>query len=124
MDLFTKRLLVLAMLGLAAPLSARVAQPADDTVASIARTLESRYPKLKVLDVRPGPLPSLYEVVTGTEVIYTDKDASYVFFGSIYDTHTKKELTAEGVDARNAIDFRSLPFDQPIRVEGDGNRKL
>jgi thiol:disulfide interchange protein DsbC len=126
MDLLTKALVALAAFVLAAaPATARTGQPADDTVAtSIIRTLESRYEKLKVLDVRPAPMPGLYEVYTGADLFYTDKTGNYLL-PQLIDTRTKKELSAEQLDVRNAIDFNTLPFDKAIKVvRGTGARKL
>jgi thiol:disulfide interchange protein DsbC len=125
MDLLTKGFVLLAALAVTTQVPARAGTAADDVAASITRTLESRYPKLKVLDVRAAPLPALYEVYTGTEILYTDKSGDYLFSGSLLDTRTKKDLTAEGVDARNAIDFATLPFDKAIKVvRGTGQRRL
>src|SRR5262245_50092512 len=115
MDLLTKALIALAALVFAAQASARAGTTDDAVTASIARTLESRYPKLKVFDVRPAPLPSLYEVFTGTDVFYTDKTGDYLL-PQLIDTRTKKELFAEQLDVRNAIDFNTLPFDKAIKV--------
>jgi thiol:disulfide interchange protein DsbC len=129
MDLLTTRLtrgfVLLAILAAAGPASSRTGASGERAAANIAQTLESRFPNIKVLDVRPGPLPSLYEVYTGTEILYTDKTGDYLFSGSLIDTRTKKDLTAEQVDTRNAIDFATLPFDKAIKVvKGSGARKL
>lgn len=124
MDLLNKALLALAVFVFAAQASARTGQTDDAVTASIVRTLESRYPKLKVLDVRPAPMLSLYEVFTGTEVFYTDKAGDYLV-PQLIDTRTKKDLASEQVDIRNSIDFNTLPFDKAIKiVRGTGSRKL
>lgn len=124
MDLLAKTLVALAALVFAAQAAARTGQTDDAVTTSIVRTLESRYPKLKVLDVRPAPLPGLYEVFTGSDLFYTDKTGDYLL-PQLIDTRTKKELSAEQLDVRNAIDFNTLPFDKAIKVvRGTGARKL
>lgn len=101
------------------------APQAQDTTTEIKRTLEARYPNMKVVDVRPAPIPTLYEVFTGKSIVYTDKAADYLIQGSLFDTRSKKDLTDDHVNARNAIKFDSLPFDQAIKiVKGNGTRRL
>ena len=101
------------------------AQKESKDVAAIRQTLESRYPKMKILDVTPAPIPSLYEVFTGGAIYYTDKSGNYLISGSLVDTRSKKDLTEDRVNERNAISFGSLPFDQAIKiVKGSGTRKL
>lgn len=112
--------LILLMPGL---LAAEQKEPKE--IASIRQTLESRYPKMKIVDVKPGPIPSLYEVFTGGSILYTDKTGDHLISGSLVDTRTKKDLTEDRVNERNAIHFDSLPFDQAIKiVKGTGARKL
>jgi thiol:disulfide interchange protein DsbC len=113
---------------LAALLSTAVMADADadsKTLATIQQTIESRYPGLSIVDVRPAPLPGLYEVFTGTDIVYADKTGDHLIAGHLVETRTRKDLSAEAVDARNAIDFETLPFDRAIPIiKGKGTRRM
>jgi thiol:disulfide interchange protein DsbC len=103
--------------------SSFAAEKAD--IAAIQKTLESRYPDVRVIDVMPGPLPGLYEVFMGDSIVYSDATGDRLFVGSLMDTKTKQDLTQERVDARNTIDFATLPFARAIKVvKGNGKRQL
>jgi thiol:disulfide interchange protein DsbC len=93
--------------------------------AAIRKTLESRFPGTKVLDVQPGPVPGLYEVYVGSKIYYSDATGEHLIAGSIIDTRTKTDLTEQRLEERGTIDFKSLPFDKAIKVvRGTGARQL
>ena len=96
-----------------------------DVPPELRKTLESRYPEVKVLDVQPSPLAGLYEVFLGDSIVYSDATGDYLLLGSLMDTKNQRDLTLERVDALNAIDFESLPLDRAIKVvKGNGKRRL
>lgn len=96
-----------------------------EDVVSIKKTLEARYPKITIVDVRPSPIPSLYEVFTGTAIMYSAKAGDYLISGSLIDTRSKANLTQARVHERNAVDFSTLPLDLAIKVvKGSGARKM
>jgi thiol:disulfide interchange protein DsbC len=101
--------LLLAAVLCSTSLAAEDDVPAD-IAAKIRATLHERIPDLKVESVHKSPLPGLYELDTGDELIYTK---------------SREDLTAARWNDLHAIDFNSLPFDLAIKtVRGDGSRKL
>ena len=70
--------------GLAWPLAATAA----DTRAEIARKLD-----IRVEDVRPGPVPGLFEVSSGAEVAYVSTDGRFYIQGDVYDLDSRENLT-------------------------------
>lgn len=67
----------------------------------------------------------LWEVVIGTEVFYVDQEVNYAFVGRVLDAKTRDDLTAKKRDELLRVDFKSLPFDQAVKiVRGDGSRRL
>jgi len=101
------------------------AQAKSPDLAQLQKTLSERLPKSKIVDIRPSPIPGLYEVFAGSSMFYSDSTGDYVFSGSLIDTRAQKDLTEARVNERNAIRFDSLPFDKAIKVvKGDGSRKL
>jgi thiol:disulfide interchange protein DsbC len=99
-------------------------QAPKDAPATIQHALESRF-GISVIDVKPAPLPGLYEVFTGDTIVYTDSTGDHMLAGPLVDTVSRRDLTAERMSERNTIDFDSLPFDRAIKtVKGNGQRKL
>lgn len=59
-----------------------------DVRAEIARRLE-----IEVEDVKPSPVPGLYEVRSGAEVGYVSTDGRFYVDGDIFDMQSRKNLT-------------------------------
>ncbi len=96
-----------------------------DVVAKIRATLHQRIPELKIEGIHKGPLPGLYELNTGAELLYSNDTGTLIFAGRVIDSQSRQDLTSERWNALNAIDFNALPLDQAIKtVRGDGSRKL
>lgn len=108
----------------AALLLATSAAQADD--AAIRKTLNERFPNLpKIDEISKTPIPGLYEIRIGTDVMYTDETGQHIIQGQIIDTRTKANLTEERIDRLTAIDFASLPLkDAFVIKQGSGARKL
>ncbi|MGC4078267.1 MAG: DsbC family protein [Rubrivivax sp.] len=95
--------------------------------AAIRKALAERLPTMpKIDEVRPSPIPGLYEVrYGGTEILYADAKGKYIVQGSILDTKTLTNLTEARLDRLNAIDFAKLPFKDAITLrQGSGKRQM
>jgi thiol:disulfide interchange protein DsbC len=98
---------------------------APEVAAKIRSTLKQRIPELQIEGIHKSPIPGLYELNTGDELIYSNDTGTLVIAGRMIDTQSRHDLTAERWNALNAIDFNSLPLDLAIKtVRGDGSRKL
>jgi thiol:disulfide interchange protein DsbC len=96
-----------------------------DVAAKIRASLHERIPELKVESLHKSPVPGLYELDTGDELLYTNDAATVILAGRMIDTKSREDLTAARWNELHAIDFNSLPFDLAIKsVRGDGSRKL
>lgn len=92
---------------------------------AIRNALRTRFPDMPVVSVQPAPVAGLYEVYTGNELVYTDAGAEHLIIGPLWETASKRNLTAERIGELTAIDFSTLPLDRAIRtVKGNGSRKL
>jgi len=96
--------------------------------AQIRRVVEAKLNGVKVEGVQPGPL-GLFEVrfrsSDGVRVVYTDADATHIFFGKIYDTKSDRDLTEERLRKLNVVRFDSLPLQQAVKIQrGNGKRVL
>jgi thiol:disulfide interchange protein DsbC len=94
--------------------------------AVIRKAFTERMPGApKIDEVRPSPVPGLWELRIGNEVRYTDATGSYLFEGEIYDLKAKKNLTEERVAQLNRVDFAALPFKDAVTWKnGNGKRRI
>lgn len=117
-----KRTLALAALS---AMYAAALPAADDVAANLQKTLVARFPDIKVERVGPSILPGLYEVVTPSEIVYSDATGEHLILGQIMDAKTRANLTEQRWNELNKVDFGSLPLPQAIKiVKGQGRRKL
>lgn len=99
------------------------AAKADPAAAAIRQNVESRFPGAQVLDVQPSPIPGVYEVFMGDQIVYSDATGDYLMVGSMVDTQTKENLTEARLNDRGRVDFKTLPLSQAIKVvKGNGSR--
>lgn len=94
--------------------------------AEIRKVLSERFPTIPRIDeISKGPMPGLWEVRLGNEVMYTDDKAQFLIQGEIIETGSRRNLTQERIDKLTAIDFSSLPLkDAIVWKSGTGKRRL
>ena len=98
------------------------ASPAD--IEAVGKLFAERFNNPPVKAIRATPY-GLYEVQMGNEVVYTDRQVSFVFDGTLIDAKTRKDVTAERLEQISRIVFDDLPFDLAIKqVKGNGQRKV
>jgi thiol:disulfide interchange protein DsbC len=118
--------LLLRRAAFALGLSTLLASAAWADEAAIRKNLAERLPNLpKIDEVTKTPIPGLFEVRLGTEVIYSDDSGNHIVQGAIIDTRTKTDLTEARISKLTAIDFASLPLKNAVVIkQGSGARKL
>lgn len=110
---------------LSALLLAALALPAAANEAVIRKAFSDRLPNLKLDEVRPAPMPGLWELRIGNELRYTDPTGSFLIEGELLDLKTRKSLTAERLAQINRVDFASLPLkDAVVWKNGNGKRRF
>lgn len=72
------------------------------------------------------PVPGVYEVRSGLDIIYVDREGQFAFVeGHLLDLKANRDLTQDRLDAAARIDFKALPFDLALKtVRGSGTRQL
>ncbi|MFA9215808.1 MAG: DsbC family protein, partial [Sphingomonadaceae bacterium] len=107
-------------------LMASCVEAENPTEETIKKLIEPRLGEgAKVESVRETPYSGLYEVRVGGDILYTDKTATYLFSGHIYNVKTSTDLTRERLDELNKIKFSDLPLDKALKqVKGDGKRVI
>jgi thiol:disulfide interchange protein DsbC len=107
----------------AALLAANAAWAQD---ALIRKNLAERLPNLpKIDEVSKTPIPGIYEVRIGNEILYSDEQGNYLIQGNLIDTKTRADLTEARQSKLSAIDFASLPLKDAVVIkQGSGARRL
>lgn len=117
-------LLAIALCG-AGAIWASHAYASDDVAVKLQQTLQQRFPTIRINAVQPSPVPGLYQVIAGNQIVYVDASGDHMIVGKMMDTRTKEDLSAQAIDAHDSIDFKSLPFGEAIKiVKGNGSRKM
>ena len=112
------------MLGLA--LAVLLAQASSAQEAVIRKNIAERLPDFPAIDeVSKTPIPGLYELRIGTEILYTDEQGNHLIEGQLIETKSRNNLTEARIAKLTAIDFASLPLkDAIVWKQGTGARKL
>lgn len=116
----------LLRLALAASIATLFAQAAFAQEAVIRKNISERLPDFpKIDEVTKTPIPGVYELRVGTELVYSDERGEHIIQGAMIDTKTGVNLTEARIDKLTAIDFASLPLkDAIVYKQGTGARKL
>jgi len=107
-------------------LAALLAGGAMAQEAVIRKNLPERLPEFpKIDEVTKTPIPGLWEVRMGSEVVYTDDLGNHLIEGAIIDTKAHVNLTEQRIAKLTAIEFDKLPFkDAMVFKQGSGARRL
>lgn len=90
----------------------RAAEAADkpDPRAEIAR----RIPGAKPDDLRPSPIPGVYELQRGADIAYVSADGKYVIAGDLYELDTEENLTEKRRRAARRKLIATVPESQMV----------
>ena len=100
--------------------------PALAQEAQIRKNLAERLPNLpKIDEVSKTPIPGLYEVRIGQDILYADEQGNHLIQGNIIDTKTRADLTEARLNKLTAIDFADLPLKDALVIkQGNGKRRM
>lgn len=94
--------------------------------ASVKKLIEPRIGDgAKVDSVTKTPYSGLFEVRIGSDIVYTDEKAQYLFVGRVLDAKTYQDYTKARVDEISKIKFSDLPLASAMKtVKGNGKRVI
>lgn len=94
--------------------------------ATIRKNLTERVPGISQIDeISKTPMPGLFEVRIGNDLLYSDAEGNFLIQGALLDTRARKNLTEERIEKLTAIDFKDLNLKHAFTiVRGNGKRKL
>jgi thiol:disulfide interchange protein DsbC len=99
---------------------------ADPVSDKLRVTLQARLGAgATVKGVAPSPIPGLYEVNLGSQMMYSDATGNYVLTGDLIDTRSRTNVSEQRLAELNKIKFADLPLGDAVKVvKGDGSRKI
>jgi len=104
--------LLLGIAVIAAPLGAE----------SPEESLRKNFPKIRADVIRPAAIPGLYEVVSGSRVLYYAPGPEYILYGPLINKEGKN-LTEERIKEIMVKGLKSLPLDKAVRI-GSGSHQV
>ena len=81
------------------------AEISEAELKSLKQGLIKRLPQAADAQINSTPLPGIYEVVSGGQVMYMDKQARYIIDGSLFDMEQRENLTEK---TRGGIRLQAL----------------
>jgi len=75
--------------------SAAEGNPESGSIASLRKAFAIKVPGLEITQIKEAPIQGVFEVVVGSQVVYTDGNARYVIDGDLIDLATKRNFTEE-----------------------------
>lgn len=91
----------------------------------IRAAVEAMYPSAKVNSITQTAVPGIFEVVSGTDIVYSDAAGKTLFFGPMVDVATRTNVTEQRISQITAITFSELPLELAVKtVKGNGSRVL
>lgn len=98
-------------------------EPGTDRIKESIQKLSGG--RVEVKSVTRTPVPGIFEVNIGGQVLYTDSTGRYVINGELVDTKTGTNLTEERLAEINRIKWSDLPLARAIKwTKGDGSRQI
>lgn len=108
------RVLALVFLGIAASGLGTPARSADQPADPRVALLKMLPAGSKLEDLRPSPIPGIYELSQGADVSYLTADGKFFLDGNVYDMGTRENLTeARRTKARIAM-INAVPESQML----------
>jgi thiol:disulfide interchange protein DsbC len=79
---------------------------AEDNTEKLKQSLQKRLSEISIADLKPSPIPGLYEMVFGTRIAYVSADGRYMLTGDLIDLDSRRNLTTtrRGVLVLKSID--------------------
>ncbi len=96
------------------------------TAQTIRQNVQTRLPQFpKIDEVRPTPMPGLYELRVGKQLLYSDAKGDFLIDGSLLDTRRQINLTQSRTEELGSVAWKALPLqDAVVTTVGNGQRKI
>ncbi len=85
-----------------------------DRDGMLRKALSDAFPDAEITRIEPAPVPGLYEVLLGTEVLYVSEDGRYILQGDLVDLGKRINLSEEQRAAARMKILQSIPVTETI----------
>ena len=65
----------------------------DKATAAARAAIGAKFPGVQADQIKPSPVPGVYEVAMGADTAYVSADGKYLFSGDLYEVASRKNLT-------------------------------
>lgn len=95
---------------------------ADNGSDKLKKVLKKNMPNIEISQISESPIPGLYEVIAGSQVVYMDQNARYMLDGDLVDlanrvNHTEKAKSTIRLTAINALGDDNMLIYTPKQVD-------
>lgn len=80
----------------------------------LRKAITDVFPDVEITRIKPSPIPGLYEVMLGTEMIYLSEDGRYILQGDLMDLGEKINLSEREREAARKRVLESIPASETI----------
>ncbi|MDE0286177.1 MAG: DsbC family protein [Gammaproteobacteria bacterium] len=80
----------------------------------LRKAITDVFPDVEITRIKPSPIPGLYEVMLGTEMIYLSEDGRYILQGDLIDLGEKINLSEREREAARKRVLESIPASETI----------
>ncbi len=95
---------------------------AEQVEERLIKTLEQAFPQIHVSSVSSTPIGNIYEVVIGTNVIYTTANGRFIIKGDLIDMQEKENLSQEVRSLARANLLQAIPEDEYIEFASENSK--
>ncbi|MFM5478355.1 disulfide isomerase DsbC N-terminal domain-containing protein [Aeromonas veronii] len=88
---------------------------------AVQHRFAENFPKSKDVKIMASPIAGLYEVISSTNLYYTDTDAKLLFVGGIYDPSIQRDIT---VDRKRALGILPKETSKEGHISTEGRPTL
>ena len=80
----------------------------------LRKAITDVFPDVEITRIKPAPIPGLYEVMLGTEMIYLSEDGRYILQGDLIDLGEKINLSEQEREAARKRVLENIPASETI----------
>jgi len=93
---------VAAAIVVGSALGAEPAAKESDKGSDPRAVIAKKFPEVKLEDIKPSPVPGIYQVPVGADTAYVSADGRYLIAGDLYEIDSRVNVTEQGRSAARA----------------------
>lgn len=111
--------LALAMVNFGTAQAAALTEKSDAAIRAAVKQLS---PAAQVSSIKASPMPGVFEVIVGTQVLYFSSDGEHVMQGSMVEVDTRRNLTENALSSARQGELAKVPSQDMIVFPATGKK--